>query len=208
MVFSGRAWLEGLHVSRVQGLCHFQHKVSHVGRHAHLHQCGFELRGPELHIAEAGFANGFADDGRHFQVGHVALPQEFPRLFAPEIKFQQRLGRRRANILGGNHRHFQVAAQRTAHHSKALDDPDLRQKVFHKVARAKVDGIQAGNAVQFLFQVVQANHRPRLIRLVGANAAENHGILHAGVLNRRHQGIAHPLLVLPHVGDAPGWAES
>ena len=103
--------------------------------------------------------------------------------------------------LRGNHRHFQVAAQRTARHAEILDDPDLGQKVFHKVARAKVDSLERGNTVQFLLQVVQAHHRPRLVRLVGANAAENHGILHAGVLNRRHQGIAHPLLVLPHVGD-------
>jgi hypothetical protein len=55
----------------------------------------------------------------------------------------QQLRRGRADIARGDHRQSKVGAQRPAHKPEIPDDINLRHEVFHEVARAQVNRMQA-----------------------------------------------------------------
>src|SRR6202007_168180 len=68
-----------------------------------------------------------------------------------------------------------------------------------KITGTHVQHIEAGNFVQLLLHVVQADDWPRLLSVLSADTAESHRILYMCCRNGRCVRVCDALLILPKV---------
>ena len=88
-----------------------------------------------------------------------------------------------------------IACQTAGKRSHRAQRRDAHEKIFHEIARAQVQDVEARDAIQLLLHVVQANDGTRFLRVLRADAAERDDIGNACICDRRGVGIRNAFLM-------------
>jgi hypothetical protein len=83
----------------------------------------------------------------------------------------------------------------------------LRQRVLHEIAGAQVEYVRTVDLVEFLFEIVKADHGAGSAGFVGSETAERNNILDSRVFYCRRDRVADAVLKSAEVV-AGCWVES
>jgi hypothetical protein len=82
----------------------------------------------------------------------------------------------------------------------------LGERILHEVGCAKVKDIRANDLVEFLFEIVKAEHGPGSAGFVGSDAAERNHILGRCILHGGRDRVAYAIRIAERIGAGRiGW---
>jgi hypothetical protein len=147
-----------------------------------------------------GFADGLAYDACGFVHGNVALAVEFLDGTGGKVAGDEASGGVVGDVFSGDPGHGGVGGHCAGQGAGSAERRQAEEKILHEIGGTQVQDVEAGDAVELLFLIMQADDGAGAVCVLRADAAEVDGEGHTSLKDCGGEEIGDAVLMGAQVG--------